>query len=124
MSGLERPSLDAWLAEVKREESARGTGMYLCHNGVVRSYSRNGKPVVAMDLSVDRARLAEILETAALMEGVTVVRAWVNEGHLEVGDDIMYVMVGGDIRDNVFEALGALVRMIKSEVVTETELRP
>jgi len=124
MNGLERPSLDAWLAEVKREASAPGVGMYLCHNGVVRSYSRDGRPVTGMDLSVDRERLSEILATAALMEGVSVIRAWVNEGHLEVGDDIMYVLVGGDIRDNVFEALGALVRMIKSEVVTELELRP
>jgi len=59
-----------------------------------------------------------------MMEGVSIVRVWVNEGHLEVGDDIMYVMVGGDIRPNVIEALTALVGMIKSEVVTEMEQRP
>ncbi|MEN6429226.1 MAG: molybdenum cofactor biosynthesis protein MoaE, partial [Coriobacteriales bacterium] len=81
-------------------------------------------PVSGMTLSVDRARLAEILATAELMEGVTHVRAWVNEGALSVGDDIMYVLVGGDIRDHVFEALQALVRMIKTEVVTEEEHRP
>lgn len=124
MSAADRPSLDAWLAEVKGEAGAEGVGMYLCHNGVVRSYSRDGKPVVAMELSVDRGRLAELLATAQLMEGVSVVRAWVNEGRLSVGDDIMYVLVGGDIRDHVFEALGALVRMIKTEVVTEAEIRP
>lgn len=125
MNGSERPpSLDVWLAEVKREPGAPDVGMYLAHNGVVRSYSRDGKLVVAMDLKVDRARLADILSTAQLMEGVSVVRAWVNEGRLAVGDDIMYVLVGGDIRDHVFEALGALVRMIKTEVVTEAEIRP
>lgn len=124
MSDLTRPSLDEWLAEAKRESGAPGTGMYLCHNGVVRSYSRDGRPVASMDLAVDRERLSEIVSTASLMDGVTVIRAWVNEGHLEVGDDIMYVLVGGDIRDNVIEALTALVRMIKTEVVTETELRP
>lgn len=124
MSENTRPSLDAWLAEAKRSEGADGVGMYLCHNGVVRSYPRDGKPVAAMDLSVDRERLEEILSTARLMEGVSVVRAWVNEGHLEVGDDIMYVLVGGDIRPHVIEALTALVSMIKSEVVTEVEIRP
>lgn len=124
MSDPKRPSLDAWLAEAKREQGAAGTGMYLCHNGVVRSYSRDGRPVASMDLSVDHERLDEILATARLMEGVTTVRVWVNEGHLEVGDDIMYVMVGGDIRPNVLEALTAIVAMIKSEVVTETEIRP
>lgn len=124
MSELRPPSLDAWLAEVKRDPAAAGVGMYLCHNGVVRSYSRDGKPVAAMQLGVDRERLAEIVASAELMEGVSVVRAWVNEGELEVGDDIMYVLVGGDIRDHVFEALQALVRMIKTEVVTESEVRP
>lgn len=77
-----------------------------------------------MDLAVDRERLEELLTTARLMQGVSIVRAWINEGHLEVGDDIMYVLVGGDIRPNVIEALTALVSMIKSEVVTETEFRP
>lgn len=124
MSGSASPSLDVWLAEAKREESAANVGMYLCHNGVVRSYSRDGQPVVSMDLSVDRERLEELVSTARMMEGVSIVRAWVNEGHLEVGDDIMYVMVGGDIRPNVIEALTALVGMIKSEVVTEMEQRP
>ncbi|MEL7667078.1 MAG: molybdenum cofactor biosynthesis protein MoaE [Actinomycetota bacterium] len=118
------PSLDVWLAEAKREASAADVGMYLCHNGVVRSYSRDGRPVIGMDLAVDRERLEELLTTARLMQGVSIVRAWINEGHLEVGDDIMYVLVGGDIRPNVIEALTALVSMIKSEVVTETEFRP
>jgi molybdopterin synthase catalytic subunit len=124
MSGSAGPSLDVWLAEAKREASAADVGMYLCHNGVVRSYSRDGRPVISMDLSVDRERLDELVSTARMMEGVSIVRVWVNEGHLEVGDDIMYVMVGGDIRPNVIEALTALVGMIKSEVVTETEQRP
>jgi len=124
MTGDAIPSLDIWLKEAKASADAAGVGMYLCHNGVVRSYSRDGRAVASMDLTVDRERLAEILETARLMEGISHVRVWVNEGHLEVGDDIMYVLVGGDIRDNVIEALTALVRMIKTEVVTEYELRP
>lgn len=117
-----KPSLDAWLVEVKSGDIA-GTGMFLAHNGIVRGTSRDGRPVTGMILSVDRDRLAELVESARLMEGVTHVKAWVNEGTLAVGDDIMYVLVGGDIRDHVFEALGALVRMIKTEVVTEEELR-
>lgn len=124
MTGDAIPSLDVWLKEAKASADAAGVGMYLCHNGVVRSYSRDGRPVASMDLSVDRQRLEEILDTARLMEGVSHIRVWINEGHLEVGDDIMYVLVGGDIRDNVIEALTALVRMIKTEVVTEFELRP
>lgn len=119
-----RPSIDLWLSEAKSGVDTAGTGMYLIHNGVVRGTSRDGRPVSGMVLSVDRERLNEIVASASLIEGVTYARAWVNEGRLAVGDDIMYVVVAGDIRDHVFEALGALVRMIKSEVVTEEELRP
>ena len=124
MTSTAAPSLDTWLAEVKRDPAAADVGMYLCHNGVVRSYSRDGRPVTGMELSVDRKRLEKALETARAMEGISVVRAWVNEGTLTVGDDIMYVLVGGDIRDNVFAGLQTLVGAIKSGVVTEHELRP
>ncbi len=45
-----------------------------------------------------------------------------NEGELAVGDDIMFVMVGGDIRPRVIEALQFLVGRIKTECVTEQEI--
>ena len=116
--------IDGWLEEIKSSPDAERIGMYLVHNGVVRGHSRDGRPVVGMDLSVDRELLAEVLESAKLMEGVVAVRAMVNEGTLAVGDDIMYVLVAGDIRPHVFEALGALVKMIKTQVVIEEEHRP
>lgn len=118
------PSLDAWLVDVKAGGNTSGVGMYLMHNGVVRGHSRDGRPVSGMVLGVDRDRLAEIVKSAKLIEGVVAVRVWVNEGELTVGDDIMYVLVAGDVRENVFGALQALVKRIKTEVVVEQELRP
>lgn len=115
------PSLDAWLAELKQSPDAARVGMYLVHNGVVRASTRAGDPVSRMDLSVDRNRLDQALEVARAMPGIFFVRAWVNEGLLEIGDDIMYVLVGGDIRPNVLEALISLVSTIKTEVVVERE---
>ena len=56
------------------------------------------------------------------MDGIYYIRVWLNEGQLTVGDDIMYVLVGGDIRPHVVDALQALVGRIKSECVVETEL--
>lgn len=46
---------------------------------------------------------------------------WLNSGELQVGDDIMYVLIGGDIRPHVVDALQALVGKIKSDCVIETE---
>jgi hypothetical protein len=54
--------------------------------------------------------------------GVPAIRVWINEGHLAVGDDMMRVLVGGDIRDNVFGALQEMVRLIKTECVKEREI--
>ena len=56
------------------------------------------------------------------MDGIGYLRVWLNEGHLEVGDDIMYVLVGGDIRPHVIDALQYLVGRIKNECVVETEI--
>ena len=61
-------------------------------------------------------------EETKKLEGIYYVRVWLNEGELQVGDDIMYVLIGGDIRPRVIDALQSLVGKIKSECVTETEL--
>ena len=55
-------------------------------------------------------------------EGIYYIRTWLNEGELEVGDDIMYVLIGGDIRPNVVAALDSLVDKLKTQCVTEKEI--
>ena len=116
------PDLNVWIDELKAGPGSESIGMMLAHRGVVRGYSRSGEPVTAMTLSVDRSRLEEVLAEAAYWDGVVAVRGWVNEGLLPVGEDIMSVLVAGDIRDNVFSALQRLVSLIKTEVVSESEV--
>ena len=62
-----------------------------------------------------------IAETYKL-DGIYYVKVWLNEGQLQVGDDIMYVLIGGDIRPHVVDALQYLVGRIKNECVEETEI--
>jgi molybdopterin synthase catalytic subunit len=114
--------LPAWIAEVKRTTDPRMLGMLLVHNGVVRATSRAGESVGGMVLSVNRDRVAELVEEAAALPGIGAVRAWINEGQLDVGDDIMYVLIAGDIRPRVIPALEQLVGGIKAEGVREEEL--
>lgn len=64
---------------------------------------------------------AVIAETYKL-DGIYYVKVWLNEGQLQVGDDIMYVLIGGDIRPHVVDALQYLVGRIKNECVEETEI--
>lgn len=117
-----RPSFDAWLDDIKAGPEAAGIGMYLMHNGVVRGHARDGAAVTGMDLAYDRRRLEEIKAEIAARPGVIALRAWINEGKLDVGDDIMRVLVAGDIRENVFGALQEFVRLVKTTCVKEWEI--
>lgn len=120
---METPDLNSWIDEVKAQPDADGIGMMLMHRGVVRGTTRAGEPVSAMALTYDHERFAQVVEEARSWQGVFAVRAWINEGDLVVGDDIMQVLVAGDIRPNVFAALERLVGLLKTEVVSEAETR-
>lgn len=117
-----KPQFENWLDEIKSGPEAARIGMYLMHNGVVRGTTRDGKPVTGMDLSYDRERLDGIVAEIRARPGVVAVKVWINEGRLAVGDDIMRVLVGGDIRENVFGALQEMVRLVKTECVKEWEI--
>ncbi len=127
---MTKPSMDAWLAEAKVGPQAALCGMYLFHNGVVRESPKaqvregqeNVGAVTGMVFSYDRAKTEAAAEAARAMPGIYHVRVWLNEGELSVGDDIMQVLIGGDIRPHVVEALQFLVGELKDHCVTETEV--
>lgn len=124
------PSIDAWLREAKAHASAPKIGMYLTHNGTVRQTARakvrcgaeDTKEVTGMLFSYDQEKVDAIIADTYKMEGIYYIRVWLNEGELKMGDDIMYVLIGGDIRPRVVDALNHLVGRIKNECVAETEL--
>ena len=124
------PSMDAWLQEAKAHESAPKIGMYLTHNGTVRQTAKakvrygaeDTREVTGMIFSYDTQKVNAVIADAYKLEGIYYIKVWLNEGTLEVGDDIMYVLIGGDIRPRVVDALQYLVGRIKNECVVETEL--
>ena len=126
----EAPSVDLWLREAKASPEAAGCGMFLVHNGVVRRSARaavregaaDTAPVRGMLFGYDAAKAAAAERDTLAMPGIRYVRVWLNEGKLSLGDDIMLVLVGGDIRPHVVEALQYLVGRLKGECVTEKEL--
>lgn len=127
---MNRPSMDEWLKEAKADEHASDCGMYLFHNGVVRKSAKaqvrmgeeNLGPVTGMEFSYDADKVAAAIENARHMPGIEYVRVWLNEGRLSVGDDIMLVLIGGDIRPHVVDALQSLVGEIKNTCVIEKEI--
>ena len=124
------PSMTVWMNEAKEHKDYDKIGMLLVHNGVVRKSARakvrDGKAdspdVAQMDFSYDEEKVVYSVERARAMDGIYYVRVWLNDGLLDVGDDIMYVMVGGDTRPHVIEALERLVEDIKTNCVVEKEI--
>lgn len=123
------PSMNEWLKEAKADPMASQEGMFLIHNGVVRQTSKakvrqgidDGSMVTGMEFTYDECKVEAAIAETYEMDGIFHVRAWLNKGELEVGDDIMYLLIGGDIRLHVIDALQFLVEKIKSECVTEIE---
>src|SRR6056297_1138152 len=111
------PSIDQWLKEAKSEESALKEGMILVHNGIVRQTPRaqvrdgvnDGSQATGMDFDYDPKKVEAAVAEAYKMDGIFKIKTWLNQGHLDLGDDIMYVLVGGDIRPHVIDALEYLV---------------
>ena len=124
------PSIDAWLKEAKEHESAPKIGMYLTHNGTVRQTAKakvrygaeDTKEVTGMIFSYDEEKVNAVIADTYRMDGSYYIKVWLNEGRLSMGDDIMYVLIGGDIRPRVVDALQYLVSRVKNECVVETEL--
>ncbi len=125
------PSVDKWLSEARADLAASKMGMFLLHNGIVRQTPRalarqgidDGTQVRGMLFSYDAAKVDKAIAETYKMDGIYYVKAWLNEGRLAVGEDIMYVLVGGDIRTHVLAALQFLVEKLKTECVTEIELK-
>ncbi len=129
VKSAEMPSVDAWLKEAKADPSAAGCGMYLTHNGVVRETAKakvrlgaeDTKPVTGLFFSYEEEKVEAAIAAAYEMPGISWIRVWLAQGELQVGDSIMLVLIGGDIRPHVIDALQELVGTIKNSCVTETE---
>ncbi len=126
----EEPSLDQWLADAKKDPAAAQCGMFLAHNGIVRitpkAQVREGVSglgeVAQVEFSYNGEGVAKAVDDALSWEGVYYVRVWLNEGSLSVGDSIMYVLIGADIRPHCIDALQKLVGKIKNDLVVEKEI--
>ena len=110
------------LETVKKGPNYHQVGMILCHNGVVRGTSRDGRRVSGLSVGVDHEILEQILTDHRKRPGIVDILVEINEGkNLAVGDDVMYIVVSGDIRDNVVPALSDVLNAIKSNVTSKTE---
>ena len=108
--------------KIREHENSDSIGMIASHLGIVRSFSRKGGDVEAVNVKYNMDVLADVINDIRDMPGIVEVLVDVNEGHLKVGDELMFVAVGGDIRENVFAALMEAVNKIKKLAVSKEEI--
>ncbi|MDI6890119.1 MAG: molybdenum cofactor biosynthesis protein MoaE [Thermodesulfovibrionales bacterium] len=113
--------IEKWIAEIKGSSNLRELGMILIHNGIVRATSKDGKSVKGVHLSYDKEKLNFLIAEFKKKEGIVAIKAWINEGTLNAGDDIMYVLVAGRLRTDVLPTFEELLSRIKREVVSKEE---
>jgi molybdopterin synthase catalytic subunit len=110
------------MEEIKQQPDFDKVGMILCHNGIVRGTSRDGRRVKGLKVSVDHPKLDRILTEQKKRPGILDIRVKIaEEVDLTIGDDVMYILVAGDIRENVIAVLTDTLNQIKATVTKKTE---
>ncbi len=107
---------------VKSHTDYHKAGMILCHNGVVRRTSRDGRSVSGLRVLVDHEKLEQVIRQGKKKPGIIEILVEIAENKdLEVGEDVMALVVAGDIRENVIRVLEETLNAIKTTVTTKTE---
>jgi len=115
-------SLNDLIEKIKRHPDYPKAGMILAHNGVVRQTSRDGRNVTGLRVAVDHDKLEKILGERKQTPGIIEILVKIfDETDLNVGDDVMYLVVAGDIRETVVTTLKETLDEIKSTVTQKTE---
>ena len=109
------------IQKIKAHPHSARVGMMLCHVGVVRGTSRDGRAVSGLDLMVDRQALESVLAEQKKRPGIVEILVQVQEGCLKVGDEMMLIVVAGDLRDHVIPVLADTLNAFKKRVTRKTE---
>lgn len=115
-------NINALIDRIKQHPDYSKVGMILCHNGVVRGAARDGRPVTGLRVTVDRTRLQQVLVEQKKRPGIVDILVEIEaDRDLKVGDDVMAIVVAGDIRETVIATLTDTLNTIKASVTSKTQ---
>jgi len=111
------------IAELKKRPGfTEKVGMVLVHNGVVRATRRaDSAPVTRLEVRPDQAKIDAICAELSQRPGIFAVQATALSGTFAPGDDLLFIIVAGDFRENVAPMLVEALNRIKAEAVGKTE---
>ncbi len=115
--------MNSLIGQIKRHKDYHKVGMILCHNGVVRGTSRDGSPVTSVDVKAEWDVINRVVSEQKARPGIIEILVEVNEGRLAVGDDLLAIVVAGDIRENVIAVLTDTLNTIKQKGTRKQEHR-
>ena len=115
-------NINDMMDSIKKNPDFDKAGMILCHNGVVRGTSRDGRAVKGLRVAADHQKLEQIVADQKKIAGIIDIKVEIAADHdLAVGDDVMLLAVAGDIRENVIKVLTDTLNLIKSTVTNKME---
>ena len=111
------------IAEMKKDpDFAKNTGMILIHNGIVRAWSlKNRLAVTDLEVISDYKRIELLRSEYEKKPGIYKIIIQARSGNLKPGDDLLFIIVAGDIRENVKPVMSELLDRIKTECVQKKE---
>ncbi|MGD2272091.1 MAG: molybdenum cofactor biosynthesis protein MoaE [Desulfobacterales bacterium] len=110
------------IEKIRQHPDYHNVGMILCHNGVVRKTSRDGRAVSGLRISVNHEKLNKILDENKQKPGIIDIKLYIAANQdLKVGDDVMFLVVAGDIRENVISCLQDTLNAIKIHATHKTQ---
>lgn len=108
----------------KRPDFSKKVGMVLIHNGTVRAWSRaDHQQVTALETSVDQAKIERLRQEYLERPGIYDIIVEAKSGRFLPGDDLLFIIVAGDIREHIKPVLAELLDRIKAEAISKKELR-
>lgn len=112
-------SLSDLVKSVKAKEDFHMAGAIATFVGVVRGTTLSGEKVTRMDLQAYEDQANKILEDICMnlknRDGIVDVQIHHFVGEFSIGEDLVYVMVAGGHRENVFGVLREAVERYKAE---------
>lgn len=108
------------IKSVKKHADYKKVGAMALFVGVVRGETKQGESVKGLRLEAYEEKADEILEKICMdlkntKKGITDVQIHHLTGEFELGEDIVYVLVAGGHRENVFPVLREAVERYKNE---------
>ena len=113
-------NLDSIVKSLKKTSNIKGAGSIHTFTGIVRNSSKNGKPVVGINIDaydeLANKSIIRICQELKQKEGIIDIKLIHLKGEFKLSEDLVYVVVASAHRKEGFEAIEKAVEMYKKEI--------